>query len=204
MRKQPVYILIDSSISMAGKPIKEFEDLIKTYINSLRQNPFAIELVYISIILYSSKGVTQLLQLTSIYNLDLDFELKCSGKSDFQIGIDFLINEIKRNHISSTAIKKGDYTPMVIVLTGVVNTFQLKNDDLIFLNNNVGFGWNYQCERSVLGMEKKYEQSKNSTVKIIVYNNEYVYKYYSRYFSDVSFLSESSNKKLLEHFKFVS
>ena len=66
-RRLPVYLLIDTSGSMKGEPIESVKVGIETMLSTLRNDPYALETVNISIITYD-KDVKQyylLLLLTS-------------------------------------------------------------------------------------------------------------------------------------------
>ncbi len=63
MRRLPVYLLIDTSGSMRGEPIESVKVGLEAMVSSLRQDPFALESVNISIITYD-RDVKQILPLT--------------------------------------------------------------------------------------------------------------------------------------------
>ena len=50
MRRLPVYILIDTSGSMFGEPIEAVKVGLNDMVATLRQDPYALETVWISII----------------------------------------------------------------------------------------------------------------------------------------------------------
>ena len=64
-RRLPVYLLIDTSGSMKGEPIESVKVGIETMLSTLRNDPYALETVNISIITYD-KDVKQILPLTPI------------------------------------------------------------------------------------------------------------------------------------------
>ncbi|MDE5930438.1 MAG: VWA domain-containing protein, partial [Muribaculaceae bacterium] len=63
MRRLPVYLLIDTSGSMRGEPIESVKVGLEAMVSSLRQDPFALESVNISIITFD-RDVKQILPLT--------------------------------------------------------------------------------------------------------------------------------------------
>ena len=69
-RRLPVYLLIDTSGSMKGEPIESVKVGIETMLSTLRNDPYALETVNISIITYD-KDVKQILPLTPIDELQL-------------------------------------------------------------------------------------------------------------------------------------
>ena len=52
MRRLPVYLLLDTSGSMRGEPIESVKVGLESMISSLRQDPFALESVHLSIITF--------------------------------------------------------------------------------------------------------------------------------------------------------
>ena len=69
-RRLPVYLLIDTSGSMKGEPIESVKVGIEAMLSTLRNDPYALETVNISIITYD-RDVNQLLPLTPIDELQM-------------------------------------------------------------------------------------------------------------------------------------
>ena len=65
MRKLPVYLIVDTSTSMRGEPIAAVEEGIRVLHNSLRRNPYALEVAYLSVITFATE-VVQLVPLTEV------------------------------------------------------------------------------------------------------------------------------------------
>lgn len=79
MRRLPVYILIDTSGSMKGEPIESVKVGLADMLATLRQDPYALETVWMSIITFD-KDVKQLVPLTALENLQLpDITIPDSG-----------------------------------------------------------------------------------------------------------------------------
>ena len=76
MRRLPVYLLLDTSASMKGEPIEALIKGIDTMIRALRQNPQAIESVYISIITFNNTAQV-LIPLTDLGSFQMT-ELKAT------------------------------------------------------------------------------------------------------------------------------
>ena len=58
MRRLPVYFLIDVSESMVGQPIEEVQNGMRTIIQELRVDPYALETVFVSILAFAGKAKT--------------------------------------------------------------------------------------------------------------------------------------------------
>ena len=69
MRRLPIYFLIDVSESMVGQPIEQVQDGMRTIIQDLRVNPYALETVFVSIIGFAGKAhrITELTELYKFY-----------------------------------------------------------------------------------------------------------------------------------------
>lgn len=52
MRRLPVYILLDTSGSMRGEPIHSVNVGLQSMLSALRQDPYALESVYLSVITF--------------------------------------------------------------------------------------------------------------------------------------------------------
>ena len=54
MRRLPVYLLLDCSGSMYGEPIEAVKNGVQVLVSTLRQDPYALETAYLSIITFDS------------------------------------------------------------------------------------------------------------------------------------------------------
>ena len=56
MRRLPIYFLIDVSESMVGEPITQVEKGMRNIIQELRTDPYALETVFVSVIVFAGKA----------------------------------------------------------------------------------------------------------------------------------------------------
>ncbi len=56
MRRLPIYFLVDVSESMVGTPIEQVQEGMRTIIQNLRVDPYALETVFVSIIAFAGKA----------------------------------------------------------------------------------------------------------------------------------------------------
>lgn len=116
-RRLPVYLLIDTTGSMKGEPIESVKIGIETMLNTLRQDPYAVETVNISIITYD-RHVNQLLPLTPIEELQIpeittaDFGPTCMGKA-----LEMLLEEVDKEVSKDNQGLRRDYRPILLLLT---------------------------------------------------------------------------------------
>lgn len=117
MRRLPVYILIDTSGSMKGEPIESVKVGIESMISALRTDPYALESAYISIITYD-KDVNVLLPLTSLEDIQMpDIITPDSGPTHTGAALQLLCSQVDKEVRLSTPEKKGDWMPLLFVMT---------------------------------------------------------------------------------------
>lgn len=117
MRRLPVYLLIDTSGSMRGEPIESVKVGLETMVSSLRQDPFALESVNLSIITFD-KDVKQILPLTSLDELQLPkIVTPESGPTHTGQALKLLCEKIDFEVRLSTPEQKGDWMPLLFLMT---------------------------------------------------------------------------------------
>lgn len=120
MRKLPVYLLLDTSGSMMGEPIEAVKNGVQVMISSLRQNPQAIETAYISIITFDNEA-RQIVPLTDLASFQM-VELKATGTTALGAALQLLSNRIDAEVARTTTEQKGDWKPLVFIMTDGVPT----------------------------------------------------------------------------------
>ena len=116
-RKLPVYLLIDTSGSMRGEPIESVKVGIEAMLSSLRQEPYALESVNISIITYD-REVKIIVPLTPLEDFQLP-EIVCpeSGPTHTGAALELLCKQVDTEVKLSTPERKGDWMPLLFLLT---------------------------------------------------------------------------------------
>ncbi|OAD20339.1 tellurium resistance protein, partial [Candidatus Thiomargarita nelsonii] len=73
MRRLPVYLMLDTSSSMHGEPLEAVKNGVQVLASTLRQDPYALETVFISVITFDSnaKQIVPLTDLVSFQPPDL-------------------------------------------------------------------------------------------------------------------------------------
>ena len=115
MRRLPVFLLIDVSESMVGDSLYQLERGLLDIARTLRTNPYALETAWLSVIVFAGKPRT-LTPLTEIAMFQPP-ELPIGGGTGLGAALDHLMAEIDRNVVRTTAETKGDWKPLVFLLT---------------------------------------------------------------------------------------
>jgi uncharacterized protein YegL len=116
-RRLPVYLLLDTSGSMKGEPIESVKVGLGTMVTSLRQDPFALESVYISIITFD-REVKNILPLTELETLQLpDIETPESGPTHLGDALELLCAKVNSEVLRGSADQKGDWMPLLFIMT---------------------------------------------------------------------------------------
>ena len=115
MRRLPVYFLIDVSESMVGDEINSVEEGMSNVVQELKKDPYALETVYISIIVFAGKAKT----LTPLTDIITFYPPKFSIGSGTNLsdGLGQLMFEMQKNHVATTPDKKGDWKPIVFLFS---------------------------------------------------------------------------------------
>ena len=115
MRRLPIYFLIDVSESMVGQPIEQVQDGMRTIIQDLRVNPYALETVFVSIIGFAGKAhrITELTELYKFYPP----KFPIGGGTSLASALNLLMDDMDRSLVRTTATTKGDWKPIVFLFT---------------------------------------------------------------------------------------
>lgn len=115
MRRLPVYFLIDVSESMVGQPIASVQEGMRTIIQELRTDPYALETVFVSIIAFARKAAT-LSPLTELY-MFYPPSFPVGGGTSLGAGLNCLMDCLDRDIQKTTMEQKGDWKPIVFLFT---------------------------------------------------------------------------------------
>ena len=117
MRRLPVYFLLDTSGSMYGEPIQALNNALSGMISTLRQDPQALDSLWICIITFD-RQVSEVCPLTELAQFQLP-EIICpqSGPTHTGLALQVLEQKIKNDIITGNATQKGDWKPLLFLFT---------------------------------------------------------------------------------------
>lgn len=117
MRRLPVYLLIDTSGSMRGESIHAVNVGVQAMLSALRQDPYALESVYISIITFDNSAKEHS-PLTALENFQFtDIVVPSAGGTFTGAALECLISCVDRDIQRSDGDQKGDWRPLVFLMT---------------------------------------------------------------------------------------
>ena len=120
MRRLPVYLLLDCSGSMYGEPIEAVKNGVQVWVSTLRQDPYALETAYLSIITFdsSAKQVTPLTELSAFQQPTIE----ANGCTALGEALSLLATKVDQEVTKTTPEQKGDWKPLVFIMTDGVPT----------------------------------------------------------------------------------
>jgi len=114
-RRLPVYLLLDCSGSMSGEPIEAVKQGVKALLSELRGDPQALETAFLSVITFDSTA-RQIIPLTELMQFK-EPELNAGGATALGSALKLLTECMKSEVRKSTESQKGDWKPLVFILT---------------------------------------------------------------------------------------
>jgi uncharacterized protein YegL len=115
MRKLPVYLVLDTSGSMSGEPIEAVKNGVQLLVSTLRQDPYALETAFLSVITFDSTA-RQVIPLSELASFQTP-NLVATGVTAFGAALTLLAERIEAEVAKTTTDAKGDWKPLVFIMT---------------------------------------------------------------------------------------
>ncbi|MBF0257317.1 MAG: VWA domain-containing protein [Desulfamplus sp.] len=115
MRRLPVYLVLDTSGSMAGQPIEAVKKGVQLLASTLRQDPYALETACISVITFNTEA-QQITPLTDIITFQPP-DIKAQGITSLGAALKLLAEKIGQEVVKTTPEKRGDWKPLIFIMT---------------------------------------------------------------------------------------
>lgn len=115
MRRLPVYLVLDISGSMSGEPIEAVKNGVQVLVSTLRQDPYALETAFLSVITFDSSA-RQVVPLTELSMFQMP-DIQATGTTALGEALSLLANKVNTEIAKTTAEVKGDWKPLVFLMT---------------------------------------------------------------------------------------
>ena len=115
MRRLPVYLVLDTSGSMYGEAIEAVKNGVQTLLTTLRQDPYALETAFISVITFNTSA-TQIIPLTDLLSFKTP-ELVATCTTSLGEALSLTADCIEKEVVKTTYDTKGDWRPLVFIMT---------------------------------------------------------------------------------------
>lgn len=115
MRRLPIYLVFDTSGSMSGEAIAAVNTGMHTLVSALRQDPYALETAYLSVIGFDTSAAV-ISPLTEVAMFQAP-TLKASGLTALGAALGLLAERIEADVVKNTPSQKGDWKPLVFLMT---------------------------------------------------------------------------------------
>ena len=165
-RRLPIYIAIDTSGSMNGEPILSVNVGLQAMIHALRQDPHALDSVSLSIITFDN-DVKEIFALTPLEQVQIP-EITCprSGATNLGAGLEMVIGRMQRDVSKSSAEKKGDWRPMLFLMTDGAPSDTALFNEMVIKIRQCDFGKIIACAAGPKAKESFLKQITDTVVSL--------------------------------------
>lgn len=165
VRRLPVYILLDTSGSMRGEPIASVNVGLQSMLSALRQDPYALESVHLSIITFDLQAQVYL-PLTPLEQVQLgQIDVPNSGATFMGAGLELLVQRAEQDILKNSPTQKGDWRPLLFLMTDGSPSDVYAYEQMIAEVKKLNFAAIVAC---AAGPKAKAEHLKQLTDQVVV------------------------------------
>ncbi len=118
LRRLPIYLVLDTSSSMAGEPIETVRENVRVLLSDLQTDPQALETVWLSAITFDSEA-RQVVPLTPLVDFEAPALEAGSGGCALGAALRLLMAAAERDvRPAGPGGEKGDWKPLICIMTG--------------------------------------------------------------------------------------
>ncbi|MCK5889534.1 MAG: VWA domain-containing protein [Methylococcales bacterium] len=161
-KRLPIYIAIDTSGSMNGEPILSVNVGLQSMMQALKQDPHALETVYLSIITFDN-DVKEIFPLTALKNVQLP-EIVCprSGATNLGAALELVTNRIT----TDTKKTEENWQPMTFLMTDGSPSDTALFKDMVIKIRQQNFGKIIACAAGPKAKESFLKQITETVVSL--------------------------------------
>lgn len=164
MRRLPVYVLVETSGGMRGERLEAVVNGLHVMVNTLRQDPFALESVHLSLVGFN-KNPTLYFPLTDLESVQIsDIDVAVSAPPHTGEAIDFVCERVSTEVIKGNESVKGDWKPMLFILTRGDPADKEMFRAAVHRAQNIGFASIVVC---IAGSPKSIDEMRTLTDNIV-------------------------------------
>ena len=115
MRRLPIFLLLDVSESMVGESLRQMQTGLDGLITTLRQDPYALETVYLGVIAFAGRART-LSPLVDLASFNAP-KLPIGSGTSLGAALDHTMATLDKEVVGGSAGQKGDWRPIVFLVT---------------------------------------------------------------------------------------
>jgi uncharacterized protein YegL len=151
---------------MNGEPIASVNVGLQAMVHALRQDPHALDSVYLSLITFDN-DVKEIFPLTALDQVQIP-EITCpkSGATNLGSALEMTINSIEKNVRRSSAEQKGDWRPMIFLMTDGAPSDTACFNEMVTKIRNGEFGKIIACAAGPKAKEEFLKQITDTVVSL--------------------------------------
>jgi uncharacterized protein YegL len=128
--------VLDVSGSMQGEAIEAVKNGVQVLASTLRSDPYALETAHLSVITFESSA-KQIVPLTELSQFQMP-EINASGGTALGAALSLLSDKIDKEVTKTTPQSKGDWKPLVFLMTDGAPTDEWQNGLAKFKQRKTG------------------------------------------------------------------